>query len=51
MSDKLSNSDRLEMDKDYKPEDKLENDRRTAINSYCDPAMDRRSGNGRKSNG
>lgn len=51
MSETLTNNDILEMDKDYKQEDKREKkDRRTAINSYCDPAVDRRSGDRRKSN-
>jgi len=50
MPETLTNNDILEMDKDYKAEDTREIDRRTAINSYCDPAVDRRFENRRKSN-
>jgi len=51
MSETLTNNEILEMDKDYKAEDTRESDRRTAISSYCDPAMDRRSYDRRSENG
>ena len=52
MSETLTNNEILQMDKDYEPEEKREmDDRRTAISSYCDPAMDRRSYDRRSENG